>query len=142
MKNIELSPFVYLIKGRIKWAFYDLLNEKIIQVIPEGEVSEFIEEGKRRGLFLETEGIFPFKFNLSLDEYEKEIRIREFQIRVTGECEESCKRCSEYCGCYRGGGEMSNEVKRRIINQIEIIKPVKILISGGNPYNEIKFIEE
>ncbi len=46
-KKIVLSPFVYLKKGAIRWAFYDLFTGKLFQVIPEGSLEKFTKKAIR-----------------------------------------------------------------------------------------------
>ncbi len=142
MKKLRLSPFVQKVKGIKNWVLVDLLKGRIFQIIPEGSVEQFKEQLKDKKLAYETEGVIPFKFEVSLKKYSEKLRIRQLQIRLTGFCQDDCKNCGEICSCFKGDGKISDQVLENIIDQFKTIPIEQVLITGGNPLSEWSAIEK
>ena len=141
MKKIKLTPFVYKIKGDKYYALFDLLRQKVFKIIPEGNIEDLKKQLLQADLAMETNGVIPFKFEVSIENYKKFLTLRELQLRITGCCDASCSNCGTICSCYKGGGEISEELLTNIFKQIENITIENILITGGNPATRFDIIE-
>jgi radical SAM protein with 4Fe4S-binding SPASM domain len=142
MKKIKLSPFVHKVKGKKNWLLADLLKGRIFQIAPEGDVEAFKEQLVEHDLAYETEGVIPFKFDVSLKNYTEKFNVRELQIRLTGVCGDDCRDCGQICACTKGGGEITDDVLSRIIDQFKFIPVEHVLITGGNPFAKWDIIEK
>jgi len=143
MKKIKLSPYVHKVNGRNNWLLVDFFQGKTFRVRPEGSVEDFQKQLIDNGLAYETEGVVPFKYETSLKRYTEEFRLRELQLRLTGNCREDCPDCGQICTCTKGDGEMiEGDVISLVIDQLKHIPVDHVLITGGNPFSRREAIDK
>ena len=145
MKKIRLSPFVFKVKGAKNYAFFDLLNRRLFQAGPEGDIEEVKMFLLKKELAYDTESVIPFKFHVDISNYQGKVTLRELQIRVTGRCNEACRECGEPCRCFQGGGDISKETLHLLIEQLKNVPVHEVVITGGDPLlrpSEINMIKQ
>jgi len=142
MRKLELSPFVHKVKGQRNWVLCDLLEGRFFQVSPDGDLEMLKKQLLEMKLVFETGGMIPFKYESSMDLYKKGIRIRELQVRVTGNCDLDCAECGSLCFCFKSSGEISDETLSFIFEQFKYIPLDQVSIIGGNPMLKFDAIEK
>jgi len=134
MKSLKLSPFVYKVKGSKGWALYELLNGYIFQLLPGEENVELLKKQLvDLNIAYETEGVIPVKYEKSMDDIKKRVRIIDLQIRISGECNLDCDDCGSICSCFKSRGTMNYETLSSIFKQFEYITLERVSVVGGNP---------
>lgn len=133
----KLSPFVYKVKGKKNYLFLDSLDGELFNISPEGDPYELESQLIELGLVFETEGVIPMKFKPNIDIYNKNLILRELQIRLSENCFFDCKGCGEIGNCKKGPGKMTESVFGELINQFRNIPVQTLTIIGGNPQLEI-----
>ncbi len=134
MKAIKLSPFVYKVKGKNHFAFLDLDENRLFQVGIQGsleEVKTFLLDEK---LAFDTNHAIPVKFKVDISNYHTKLILREFQIRITGNCHLNCDSCGAPCCCFKGGDDMKAAVVEKVIEQLKPFEIQNVVICGGDPF--------
>ena len=134
IEKIKLSPFVHMVKGAKNYALYDLFNQRLFGITPEGNIDDLKKQLIEANLAVETDGVIPFKYEMNLDNYKNHIQLRELQIRITGQCDRDCGDCGSICECFKGGEDMPDEVLNNIAAKFKNIPITQVLITGGNPF--------
>ncbi len=62
MKKITLSPFVHMVKGAKNYALYDLLDQRLFGISPEGNIDDLKKQLVEANLVVGTDGVIPFKY--------------------------------------------------------------------------------
>lgn len=133
IKKIKLSPFVYKVKGKTHFLLTDLLNGRLFHLPPHGDVAELKKKLVEKGLAFATEGVIPFKFQMSLRKFEDNFYLRQLQIRITGTCSEDCSTCGQICACTKEKGDLPDTVVNEIIKQFHFFPVMQVIFTGGNP---------
>ncbi len=141
-KKIKLSPFVKKVKGQKNYALYEFSQQRLFVVAPEGELEPLKKQLVDAGLALETNGVIPVSFGVNVDYYSKKVVIRELQVRITGECDQSCPDCGRLCSCFKGGGKISRKLLDTLYRQVKYVPVESILLTGGNPSLALDIAEE
>lgn len=141
-KEVKLSPFVRKVKGEKNWLFHDLLKEKIYQIEPSGDLDELIHNMEKLELLYQTNCVIPYNFKVDIEKYKGEIKIRELQLRITGKCGMNCSDCGSLCSCFKGGEDISDETLNNIYGQLKYLVIDSVIITGGNPINNIDLLKE
>ena len=133
----KLSPFVYKVKGKKNYLFFDSLKGEIFNISPEGDPYELESQLIKLGLVFETEGVVPIKFKPNLEVYTKEVILRELQIRLSENCFFDCEGCGNPGNCKKGSGIMTETISSNLIGQSRNIPIQTLTIIGGNPLLEM-----
>lgn len=133
-KRVKLSPFAHVVKGAKNYALFDLHGKKVYGIIPEGDVEEFKKQLVDMKLAVETDGVVPFKYEKTINKYDKYYEIRELQLRITGQCEQNCSDCGSTCSCFKSAGDMTEDVLEKVIENFRNISLQKIRVTGGSPF--------
>jgi len=139
--NAKLSPFVYKIKGKKNYLFFDSLRRIFFHVIPEGDPKEMEAQLLKNDLLIKTEGVIPLKFIPNIKSYKENLILRELQIRITGRCDIGCKNCGHPGECFRENKDMTKKDLKNIIKQLKHVVIESIVIVGGNPLLRMDLIE-
>ena len=138
--NAKLSPFVYKIKGKKNYLFFDSLRRIFFHVVPEGDPREMEAQLLENDLLIKTEGVIPLKFTPNTKSYKSSLILKELQIRITGRCDIDCR--SGHPGeCFQENNDMTKKVLKNIIKQFKHVVIVSIVIIGGNPLLRMDLIE-
>jgi len=129
----KLSPFVYKIKGKKNYLFFDSIRKKLFQISPEGNPVELEKNLKENELVIETEGVIPLKFTVNVQNYKANAVVRQLQIRITGRCDKECQECGNIGSCFKNKKDMTKKNLKLLINQFKYIPIESIVIIGGNP---------
>lgn len=90
MKRLKLKPHVHKVKGARNCSLYDILTGKFFVIEPGQDMETLSQSLLENELAFETEGIVPFKANLSLEKELEQIQIRSLQVRLNGFPEDNC----------------------------------------------------
>jgi len=131
------SPFVYKVKGKKNYLFFDSLKGEIFNISPEGDPYELESQLIKLGLVFETEGVVPIKFKPNLDVYTKNVILRDLQIRLSENCFFDCKGCGNPGNCKKGPGIMTESIFGNLIDHFRNIPIQTLTIIGGNPLLEM-----
>jgi radical SAM protein with 4Fe4S-binding SPASM domain len=142
MKKIRLKPYVYNVKGAKNHAFYDLLNEKLYQVSPEGELETFKKQLLESGLAVETSGIVPKYFFNEAYSYTKKLHLRQLQLRINSECGCDCEDCNNLCGCFKGGVNSLAAGIEKVLAQFNNFTIDNVMVTGGDPTRDTVILEK
>ncbi|MCU0288069.1 MAG: 4Fe-4S cluster-binding domain-containing protein, partial [Acidobacteria bacterium] len=140
MKKIRLKPYVYKVKGAKNYAFYDLLNEKLYQVSPEGELETFKKQLLESELALETSGIVPKYFFNEAYSYTKNLHLRQLQLRINSECGSNCTDCGNLCSCFKGGANSLSPNFEKVFTQFTNFIIDNVMVTGGDPTNDMMIL--
>lgn len=120
MKNFFLKAHVHNVKGSQNFCLYDLLNEEVYQILPQGSVDELKNKLLENGLAFETNGIVPCKMALSSDEVGNTLknRLDVVQIHLNGQIGRTCWERRDDVSV--DGLVMTDQVLEEILRQAEI----------------------
>ena len=129
----KLSPFVYKIKGKKNYIFFDSIRKKLFHISPEGNPKEMEATLLDNELVIKTDGVVPLKFTVNTQAYKTNVLLRQLQLKINGECDISCEECGNIGSCCRDNKNMTIKTLKNIVKQFKHIIIQSILIIGGNP---------
>ncbi len=127
MKKDFLKPYVHKVKGAVNYALYDILNGKFYRISPHGDLQTLRKNLLQEGLVFQTEGAVPVKLKLDISENTKNIFIRQLQIRLNGQKEDTCWRRNS---SMEPPEEMREETLSALYEKMEFIPVHKIRIEA------------
>lgn len=133
MYKDRLKPYVHKIKGARNYALFDMLNEKLYQITPEGSIESLREQLNAAGVIFETDAIVPYKVSLNVNPGDVKLVLRKLLIGINGYKEHSCWKRDKI----EKKKPMTDETLDIIISEFHSI-PIQKLVIESEIFDESK----